>query len=82
MIQTHHLICQHSTVVVHPTCNRKVVGSNPTAGFSIILLSIFDSDNYRFVPSVLPQFANGRETNVLESEYWDGIILTTEMSIS
>jgi hypothetical protein len=23
---------QHSTVVVHPTCNRKVVGSNPTAG--------------------------------------------------
>ncbi len=24
---------QHSTVVVHPTCNRKVVGSNPTAGF-------------------------------------------------
>ncbi len=25
---------QHSTVVVHPTCNRKVVGSNPTAGFN------------------------------------------------
>ncbi len=24
---------QHSTVVVHPTCNRKVVSSNLIAGF-------------------------------------------------
>jgi len=32
--EKHPHICQHSTVVVHPTCNRKVVGSNPTAGFN------------------------------------------------
>ena len=31
---------QHSTVVVHPTCNRKVVGSNPTAGLKRKTLTV------------------------------------------
>lgn len=33
VVEINQQACQHSTVVVHPTCNRKVVGSNPTAGF-------------------------------------------------
>lgn len=32
--------CRHSTVVVHPTCNRKVVGSNPTAGLQLKTLKL------------------------------------------